>query len=60
MEAGGGVQETEGSDVDGAVDDVAGGVDLDDVHGPHPGVAAGQKGGRLQFSFGANPATAAR
>src|SRR5207247_961850 len=36
----------------GAVGDVAGGVDLDDVDGPHPGVAAGQEGGRLELSGG--------
>src|SRR2546423_15335173 len=52
VEAGGGVEEAEGGDVDGAVGDVAGGVDLDDVDGPHPGVAAGQEGGRLELSGG--------
>ena len=52
MEAGGGVEQAEGGDVDGAFRDIAGGVDLDDVDGPHPGVAAGQEGGGVQFPGG--------
>ena len=55
MEAGGGVQQAEGGDVDRAVGHVPGGVDLDDVDGPHPGVPPGQEGRRQQLA-GEEPA----